>query len=119
MTNTLISMEKTAVPAVPIAVIEIGRKNKDSAVSRSFEPIYGGYANARGEVSLFAERCAYRVNFKTQTLRQRPSLNSGAQAHYDAVEAGEQFVYANTTFVRLSHERITEICGSGAFRVMV
>lgn len=106
-------------PGTPVALLEIGRKNRDSLVSRSFEPIYGGYANARGEVSLFAERCAYRVNFKTQTLRQRPSLNSGAQAHYDAVEAGEEFVYAKTTFVRLSHERIAEICGSGAFRVMV
>lgn len=106
-------------PRVPIAVLEIGRKNKDAVVGESFEPIYGGYANARGEVSLFAERCAYRVNFKNQTLRQRPSLNAGAQAHYDAVEAGEPFVYANTTFVRLSHERIAEICASGAFRVMV
>lgn len=103
----------------PIAVIEIGRKAKNSLVDQSFEPIYGGYANARGEENLLAERCAYRVNSKNQTLRQRPSLNPGAQAHYDAVEAGEPFVYANREFLRLSHERIAEICASGAFRVLV
>ena len=115
MTNTSIMGNSRA----PVAIIEIGRKNRDSVVSESFEPIYGGYANARGEVCLFAERCAYRVNFKTQSLRQGPSLNAGAQAHYDAVKAGEPFVYANRTFVRLSHERIAEICASGTFRVVV
>lgn len=109
-------MENTG---TPIAVLEIGRKNRDRIVSLSFEPIYGGYANVRGEVNLFAERRVYRVNFKTQTLRQQSTLNSGAQAYYDAVEAGEEFVYANRTFVRLSHERITEICGSGAFRILL
>ncbi|HZZ00343.1 MAG TPA: hypothetical protein VFE36_12290 [Candidatus Baltobacteraceae bacterium] len=102
----------------PIAVLEIGRKNKNDLVNPSFEPVYGGYSNARGEVNLFGERCTYRVNFKSQTLRQRPSLNSGAQATYDGVEAGEPFVYAKTEFVRLSHERIAEICAAGAFRVM-
>ena len=106
-------------PRVPIAVLKIGRrlKNSDSA-GPSLEPVYGGYANTRGEVSLFAARCTYRVNFKTQTLRQRPSLNPGAQANYDAVEAGEPFLYANVEFLRLSHERIAEICASGAFRIM-
>lgn len=102
----------------PIAVLELDRKNKNNPVNQAFEPIYGGYANARGEVNLFADECTYRVNFKNQTLRRRPSLNAGAQAHYDAVEAGERFVYANTEFLRLSHERIIEICASGAFRVM-
>lgn len=104
----------------PIAVLEIGRKfkNNDLLVGQSFEPIYGGYANARGEVSLFAAQCTYRLNFKNQTLRQRPSLNPGAQANYDAVEAGESFHYANVEFLRLSHERIAEICASGAFRIM-
>lgn len=103
---------------VPIAVLEIGRKIRDqNVVGHSFEPIYGGYANARGEVSLFAARCTYRVNFKAQTLRQRPSLNPGAQANYDAVEPGEPFVYSNVEFLRLSHERITEICASGTFRI--
>lgn len=104
---------------VPIANIEIARKLKnDELVGDSFEPIYGGYSNARGEVNLFTARCTYRVNFKRLTLRQRPSLNSGAQANYDAVEAGESFVYCNVAFTRLSHERIAEICGSGAFRIM-
>lgn len=104
----------------PIAVLEVGRKLKNNElVGESFEPIYGGYANARGEVSLFGARCAYRVNFKAQTLRQRPSLNAGAQANYDAVEAGEPFLYANVEFLRLSHERIVEICSSGAFRITI
>lgn len=105
---------------VPIAVLEIGRKFRDhGTVGQSFEPIYGGYANGRGEVSLFAARCTYRVNFKSKTLRQRPGLNSGAQANYDAVEAGEPFLYAKVEFLRLSHERITEICASGSFRITI
>jgi hypothetical protein len=104
-------------PRAPIAVLEIARKGQNGLVSQSSEPVYGGYANARGQVSLFAERCAYGVNFKNQTLRERPSLNSGAQAHYEAAEAGEPFVYANVPFLRLSHERIAEICASGTFRV--
>jgi len=104
-------------PRAPIAVLEIARKSKNGLISQSLEPIYGGYANARGQVSLFAEGCAYGVNFKTQTLRERPSLNAGAQAHYEAAEAGEPFVYANVTFLRLSHEQIAEICASGTFRV--
>ncbi|HEY1977634.1 MAG TPA: hypothetical protein VGG89_13865 [Candidatus Baltobacteraceae bacterium] len=105
---------------VPIAVLEVGRRaKKNDLPDQSFEPIYGGYANARGEVSLFGARCAYRVNLKTQTLRQRPSLNPGAQANYDAVEAGEPFLYANVEFLRLSHERIAEICASGAFRITI
>ncbi|HTU81292.1 MAG TPA: hypothetical protein VMF61_04130 [Candidatus Acidoferrales bacterium] len=106
-------------PRSAIAVLEIERKSSGStAAGQSFEPVYGGYANKRGEVNLFAESCTYRVNFKNHTLRRGPSLNPGAQAHYDAVEAGEPFVYANTEFLRLSHERIAEICASGSFRVM-
>jgi hypothetical protein len=101
-----------------IAVLEIDRKGKGSVVDQSFEPIYGGYVNKRGDVNLFAESCTYRVNFKNHTLRRGPLLNSGAQAHYDAVEAGEPFVYAKAEFVRLSHERIAEICASGSFRAM-
>jgi len=104
-------------PPAPVAVLEVARKSKNGLFSQSSEPIFGGYSNARGQVSLFAERCAYSVNFKSQTLRERPSLNSGAQAHYEAAEAGEPFVYANVTFLRLSHERIAEICASGTFRV--
>jgi hypothetical protein len=103
----------------PIAVLKIDKKTKNVLIKQSPEPVYGGYANARGDVNLFAERCTYRVNFKNHTLRQRPPLNTGAQAHYDAVEAGESFVYANTEFTRLSEERIAEICESGPFRVMV
>ena len=105
---------------VPVAVLHIGRKfkNNNDTLGQSAEPVYGGYANARGEVSLFGAGCTYRVNFKNQTLRQRPSLNPGAQANYDAVETGEPFLYANVEFLRLSHERIVEICASGAFRVM-
>ncbi len=101
----------------PVAILEIARKNKSGLLSQCSEPIYGGYANARGQISLFAESCAYSVNFKSQTLRERPSLNSGAQANYEATEAGEPFTYANVTFLRLSHERIAEICASGTFRI--
>ena len=104
-------------PVAPIALLEIARKSKNGLFSQSLEPIYGGYANARGQVSLFAERCAYSVNFKSQTLRERPSLNAGAQARYEEVEAGENFVYANVTFSRLSQEQVAEICASGTFRV--
>lgn len=101
-----------------MALLEITRKGKSSVVSQSFEPIYGGYANARGHENLFGESQTYRVNPKNQTLRQQPSLNSHAQARYDAVGPGEPFLYANRQFVRLSHERIAEICASGTFRLI-
>lgn len=102
----------------PIAVLEIGRKVKaNDLVGQSLEPIYGGYENARGWVSLFAAACAYQVNFKGRTLRKGPFLSPGAQANYDAVGAGEPFLYAKTAFVRLSYERIVEICASGAFQI--
>ena len=104
---------------LPIAVLEIGRKTQNKSINQSFEPVYGGYANARGDLNLFAASCTYRVNPKNQTLRQRPSLNASAQARYDAVGAGEPFVYANREFLRLSHERIVEICASGAFRLLL
>lgn len=103
---------------MPVALLEIGRKGKTShLVDQSVEPIYGGYANARGQVSLFAAHCTYRVNFKNQTLRQGAPLNPGARANYDAVEAGEPFLYANREFLRLSHESINEICASGVFLI--
>ena len=81
------------------------------------EPVYGGYANWRGEIVLFGKDLAYRVNLKAQTLQQRPHLNSGAQARYDATEAGNAFEYCNKSFQRLSSEQIAEICMSGQFRV--
>lgn len=99
-------------------MLEIGRKAKaNDAVGQALEPIYGGYVNARGQISLFAAACTYRINFKSRTLRQVPFLSPGAQANYDAVEAGEPFLYANTEFLRLSHESIAEICASGAFQI--
>lgn len=81
------------------------------------EPIYGGYANWRGEIVLFGKELAYRVNLKALTLQQRPQLNSGAQARYDATEAGDSFEYGNKVFRRLSAEQITEVCTSGRFRI--
>jgi hypothetical protein len=99
-------------------MLEITRKGKSSLPSQTSEPIYGGYANARGHENLFAESRTYRVNSKNQTLQQQPSLNAHAQARYDAVAPGEPFLYANREFVRLSHERIAEICASGTFRLM-
>jgi hypothetical protein len=102
--------------ASPIAAIAIdGVKGSDSA--DSFEPIYGGYVNARSEVVLFAKDQAYGVNFKNHVLRQRPPLNPGAKARYDAVEGGEEFLYCNKTFRRLSSEQINEICKESKFRL--
>lgn len=102
---------------LPIAILAIkaGPPGKDSA-DRS-EPVYGGYANPRGEIVLFAEDGAFGINFKSQTLQRRPPLNAGAQARYDATEAGEHFEFGNKTFRRLSHEQIVGICESHRFRI--
>ena len=81
------------------------------------EAVYGGYANERGEVVLFTENLAYRVNFKRQILKEGPPLNLGAKARYDATEAGEEFAYGNKTFRRLSLEQIADICTAGNFRL--
>lgn len=81
------------------------------------EPVFGGYANGRGDIVLFAEDLAYRIDFKYQILKPRPLLNPGAQARYDVTEAGEDFAYGNKIFRRLSLEQITDICTAGLFRV--
>ena len=102
----------------PIGVLNINKKANDGLVQEPAEPIYGGYANRRGEISLFGESIVYRVNFKNNTIQQRPPLNSGAQARYDATEAGEIFEYGNVSFRRLSNAQIVEICSSGSFRII-
>lgn len=81
------------------------------------EPVFGGYANGRGEIVLFSKDVAYRVDFKRQILKQRPPLNVGAQARYDASEPGEDFEYGSKTFGRLSRQQIADICAVGHFRV--
>ncbi len=101
----------------PVAVLEITPNGSDRNLSELSEPVYGGYANARGEVVLFGKELAYRVNFKKQTLQQRPQLNPGAQARYDATGAGQPFEYGRKTFQRLSNEQIIEICTSGRFKL--
>ena len=101
-----------------IASLIVTTRFNGKDVADSSEPVYGGYANARGEIFLFTEDQAYRVNFKSQTLQRRPPLNAGAQARYDATEAGEQFEYANKSFRRLSREQIVGICTSHRFRVI-
>lgn len=102
----------------PVASLElISKKTKDRIVQEPSEPVYGGYANARGEIFLFGQDLVYRVNFKNQTVQQRPKLNPGAQARYDAAAAGDNFEYCNVSFRRLSKEQIIEICSSGSFRV--
>ena len=101
----------------PIGVLQIQRRVKDGHVQEPPEPIYGGYANGRGEISLFGETIVYRVNFKNGTLRERPPLNAGAKARYDAADSGETFEYCNVSFRRLSAAEILEICCSGPFRV--
>lgn len=103
--------------AVPIGILDLSKKVSDGAIQVIYEPIYGGYMNGRGQVSLFAESLVYRVNFKYNTVQQRPPLNSGAQARYDATDAGDAFEYCSIRFHRLSNVQIMEICSSGSFRV--
>jgi len=102
--------------SLPVASLAISGAVKGPCSERS-EPVYGGYANQRGEIVLFAKEFAYRVNFKNQILKEGPPLNCGAQARYDATEAGEDFEYSNKTFRRLSRQQITDICTAGRFRV--
>jgi hypothetical protein len=81
------------------------------------QAIYGGYSNARGATSLFAHELAFRINFRTRTIQQKPLLNSGAQARYDAAAPGEVFHYCGAKFHRLSKAEIIAICASGSFRM--
>jgi hypothetical protein len=103
-------------PAVPVAILakSAGTKGSDTTVP---EPIFGGYANARGDISLFGEGLNYRVDFKNRTIQQRPPLNFGAQFRYDRSLPGESFKFGRITFRRLEHVEIQEICASGPFRV--
>ncbi len=103
--------------ATPIAVLNLHTRVKGQPISEPPEPVYGGYSTHLGAVSLFGENLVYRVNFKNQTVHQRPPLNSGARARYDAAEAGESFEFCNVGFQRLSNDQIVEICSSGSFRV--
>jgi hypothetical protein len=103
---------------LPVASLTVTTRFNGKDLLELSEPVYGGYANVRGEIFLFAKDHAYRVNFKSQTLQRRPPLNAGAQARYDATEAGEQFEYGNKSFRRLSHEQIVGICTSHRFRVI-
>jgi len=102
---------------LPVGALAIKGAVKGLKCPERSEPVFGGYANGRGEIVLFAKDVAYRVDFKYQILRQRPPLNVGAQARYDASEAGEDFEYGTKTFRRLSHQQITDICTVGHFRV--
>jgi hypothetical protein len=102
---------------LPVATLAITGAVKGMKCSEHSEPVYGGYANGRGDIVLFAKDLAYRVNFKNQILKQGPPLNVGAQARYDATEAGEDFEYGAKTFRRLSRQQISDICTAGHFRV--
>jgi|HubBroStandDraft_4_1064222.scaffolds.fasta_scaffold344915_3 hypothetical protein len=103
--------------ASPVATLTITGAVRGLNCPKRSEPVYGGYMNRRGEIVLFAEDLAYRVNFKNQILKQRPPLNAGAQARYDAAEAGDDFEYGNATFRRLSLQQIEDICNGANFRV--
>lgn len=105
-------MEQTA----PIGTLDISRQANGTFQTIS-EPIFGGYANGRGDIALFGESSVYRVNFKNKTVQPRAPLNADAQARYDIVQAGETFTYCSVTFRRLSAEKIVEICSSGSFRI--
>ncbi|HTV93276.1 MAG TPA: hypothetical protein VMG98_11205 [Verrucomicrobiae bacterium] len=102
---------------MPIGALSLNKKVSKSVVPVPSEPIYGGYANSRGEVFLFGADLAYRVNFKNKSIQQRPPLNPAAQARYDMTHAGEPFEYCNKSFRRLSAAQIQEICSSGPFSV--
>lgn len=111
-------MTQLTAPVAPVATLDIvSRKSKDRLVPQPSEPVYGGYANGRGEIFLFGETLVYRVNFKNQTVQQRPQLNPAAQARYDETKAGDPFEYCNVHFRRLSNAEIVDICSSGAFRI--
>ncbi len=69
---------------LPVAALAITGGVKGLKCSEHSEPVYGGYANGRGDVVLFAKDLAYRVNFKKQILKEGPPLNVGAQSRYDA-----------------------------------
>ena len=105
------------IDTLPVAALAIKGSVKGTQCSEHSEPVFGGYANERGEIVLFAKDLAYRVNFKNQILKERPPLNVGAQARYEAAEAGEDFEYGTKTFLRLSREAISDICAAGHFRV--
>jgi hypothetical protein len=102
---------------LPVASLAITARVYAQGSPQLSEPVYGGYANPRGDILLFAEGNTYRVNFKNQTLQKRPPLNPSAQARYDATEAGQTFEYANRSFRRLSHEEIVAICAAHRFRI--
>lgn len=101
----------------PIGLLNIKSRVNNGFFQETVEPIYGGYANRRGEIALFGESVVYRVNFKYNTIQHCLPLNSGAQARYDATDAGETFEYANVSFRRLSSAQIIDICSSGSFRL--
>ena len=103
---------------LPVAALSITTRFNGKDVAEISEPVYGGYANQRGEIFLFGKESAYRVNFKSQTLQRRPPLNPGAQAQYDAASEGEHFEYARRDFRRLSHEQIVTICSAHRFKVI-
>lgn len=103
----------------PLAIATIAIKGAVKGLNclQRSEPVYGGYANERGAIVLFAKDLAYGVNLKNQILKQRPPLNLDAQARYDATEPGEDFAYGNKIFRRLSFAQIIEICTAGHFRL--
>jgi hypothetical protein len=103
----------------PLAVATLAIKGavKGLTCPEHSDPVYGGYANGRGEIVLFTKDLAYRVDLKNQILKPRPPLNLGAQKRYDATEAGNDFAYGNKTFHRLSLEQIADICTAYDFRV--
>jgi hypothetical protein len=111
------SLLPVATLAIQGAVKSKGAFNGRSSSPAYTEPVYGGYANGRGEIVLFAKDLAYHVNFKNRILKERPPLNPGAQARYDTTEPGESFEYGTKSFQRLSSQQIQDIYTTGDFRV--
>ena len=102
--------------ATPIGFLALNTRMNNGTVQATSEPVYGGYMNARGQISLFGSLLVFRLNLKHNTARKGPPLNCGAQARYDATEAGESFEYCSATFLRLSANQIKDICSSSSFR---
>lgn len=101
---------------MPDVVSELIIVTKDAANEKRAEPIYGGYANASGLISLLGHEVAFRINLKQRTVQQSRPLNPGARQRYDGVQAGEEFIFAGKTFRRLPNSEIVELCASGSFR---
>ncbi len=100
----------------PVATLAISAGGSGRALSELLEPVFGGYANARGEIVLFGKELAYRVNFKKQTLQQRPQLNRVLKLGTTQRCRGQPLTRREEDVPPAGNEQIIEICTSGRFK---